>query len=341
MKGKRKPTHKKARNVSYQASLQIAMTIKARQVLMNIQREFGGTIYEMPQKNPKWEDQIQWRITGDCAEKLIEQIEPFLILKQEQAELIKRLAVLRKQKTIWTKQIQDRAETLKQQMHALNKKGRGNANNAGGFWEEPDLFGTSRKYSKPFPASGTMRNGVCWARPTLAHRTTENAAGFWHTPTVVQRSRSEAGWEKRRKARNATGRKTIPPGSLEEQVLMSGDTPCWDWNTSPANPRNKITRLMFPTPRTGGMCGGSGSYQKLKDLMDKGLITPEERRGMVAGNGGKLNPQFVEWLLGFPSGWSGLEGLAMPKSRSAPQPHGKFCTSESMNNETESGYEHE
>jgi len=372
MKGKRKPTHKKARNVSYQASIQIAMSIKARQVLTIIQQELGGTIYEMPQKtNPKWEDQIQWRITGDCAEKLIEQIEPFLILKQAQAELIKRLAALRKHKTIWTKQIQDQAENLKQQMHALNKRGRGSANNAGGFWEEPDLFGFSKKYSKPFPASGTMRNGVCWARPTLAHRTTENAAGFWHTPTVVQRSRSEAAWEKRQKQRNTTGRKTVPPGSLEEQVLMSGDTPCWDWNTSPANPRSEAVRqmmiptpraqdalnrtnpcqyrragvplaawaAMFPTPRTGGMCGGSGSYQKLKDLMGKGVITPKERRGMAAGNGGKLNPEWTEWLIGVPVGWSGLEPLVMPKCRSAPLPHGEFCTNESMNNEKEQDYE--
>ena len=89
---------------------------------------------------------------------------------------------------------------------------------------------------------------------------------------------------------------------------------------------------MFPTPRAGGMCGGSGSYQKLKELMGKGLITPKERRGMAAGNGGKLNPEWTEWLMGFPIGWSGLEGLAMPKSRSVPQPHGEFCTSESIEN---------
>jgi len=36
--------------------------------------------------------------------------------------------------------------------------------------------------------------------------------------------------------------------------------------------------------------------------------------------------------MGFPIGWSGLEDLVMPKSRSAPQPHGEFCTNESMEN---------
>ena len=214
----------------------------------------------------------------------------------------------------------------------------GKLDRATSLWKTPpNLFGTdSTLSSKAWTKSGTMRNGVCWERPTLAHRTTENAAGFWHTPTVVQRTRSEAGWEKRRKARNATGRKTVPPGSLEEQVLMSGGTPCWDWNTSPANPRNETPKqmmiptpraqdalnrtnpcqyrragvplaawaAMFPTPRTGGICGGSGSYQKLKELMGKGVITPKERRGMVAGNGGKLNPEWVELLMNFPIGWT-------------------------------------
>ena len=233
------------------------------------------------------------------------------------------------------------------------------------LWKTPpNLFGTdSTLSSKAWTKAGTMRNGVCWERPTLAHRTTENAAGFWHTPTVFQRSRSEEAWEKRKKARHATGRKTIPPGSLEEQVLMSGDAPCWDWNASPVNPRNETTKLMiptpraqdalnrtnpcqyrragvplaawvcmFPTPRTGGMCGGSGNYQKLKELMGKGLITPKERRGMAAGNGGKLNPRWTEWLMGFPIGWSRLKPLEMPKSRSVPQPHGTFCTNEFMEN---------
>jgi hypothetical protein len=184
-----------------------------------------------------------------------------------------------------------------------------------------------------------MRNGVCWARPTWARRTTGNAAGFWHTPTVVQCARSEAAWEKRQKARHATGRKTIPPGSLEEQVRMSGKIPCWDWNISPMNPRNQATKKMFPTPRTGGMCGGSGNFQQLKKLKEASVITEAERRSMAQGNGGKLNPLWTEWLMGFPIGWSGLEGLAMPKSRSVPQLHGTFCTRESMNNENEQDHE--
>ena len=62
---------------------------------------------------------------------------------------------------------------------------------------------------------------------------------------------------------------------------------------------------MWPTPTTGaGLCGGSGNYRQLKDLEARGQITEEERRSMAAGNGGQLNPDWVEWLMGFPPGWT-------------------------------------
>jgi hypothetical protein len=32
-----------------------------------------------------------------------------------------------------------------------------------------------------------------------------------------------------------------------------------------------------------------------------------EFRSMTAGNGGGLNPEWVEWLMGFPIGWSDLK----------------------------------
>ena len=63
--------------------------------------------------------------------------------------------------------------------------------------------------------------------------------------------------------------------------------------------------MFYPTPTTGaGLCGGSGNYQQLKDLEARGQITEEERRSMAAGNGGQFNPDWVEWLMGFPPGWT-------------------------------------
>jgi hypothetical protein len=70
-----------------------------------------------------------------------------------------------------------------------------------------------------------------------------------------------------------------------------------------------------PTPRVNGMCGGTGSWE----LLNK-FTTPEEARAMGAGNGGTLNPLWVEWLMGWPIGWTGLEPLETVKYPSVPLP---------------------
>ena len=45
--------------------------------------------------------------------------------------------------------------------------------------------------------------------------------------------------------------------------------------------------------------------------------------------GGRLNPEWVEWLMGFPIGQTVLKRSAMPKSRSNQQPHGS-CSEAQM-----------
>lgn len=65
---------------------------------------------------------------------------------------------------------------------------------------------------------------------------------------------------------------------------------------------------MFPTPTTGaGLCGGTGNYQQLQRLCEDEIVTDEERRNMSQGNGGQLNPTWVEWLMGFPLGWTDID----------------------------------
>ena len=59
--------------------------------------------------------------------------------------------------------------------------------------------------------------------------------------------------------------------------------------------------MNYPTPvASGKLNGGTRDFQILQNLADCGQITEDERRSMSAGNGGQLNPQFVEWLMGYP-----------------------------------------
>ena len=71
--------------------------------------------------------------------------------------------------------------------------------------------------------------------------------------------------------------------------------------------------MFYPTPTTGaGLCGGTENFQQLKELKDSGQVTEEERRNMSQGNGGQLNPTWVEWLMGFPLGWTDLNASETP-----------------------------
>jgi site-specific DNA-cytosine methylase len=63
---------------------------------------------------------------------------------------------------------------------------------------------------------------------------------------------------------------------------------------------------MWPTP-TASSWGNTGSREMLDKHIASGNITEQDKRAMTAGNGGKLNPTWVEWLMGFPTGWTDLE----------------------------------
>jgi len=59
----------------------------------------------------------------------------------------------------------------------------------------------------------------------------------------------------------------------------------------------------------------------------EGAYPAEYRRNsptLAARVGGKLNPAWVEWLMGWPLGWTGLEPLEMDKFRLWLQQHGKL-----------------
>ena len=111
--------------------------------------------------------------------------------------------------------------------------------------------------------------------------------------------------------------KSSPLGSLVRMCLGSSiwhSTRCfltWKTKSTKSNrllfqlavsmPRTDDTGSLFwPTPSTGaGLCGGTGNFKTLQAMAARGLITEEERRQLSQGNGGKTNPELLEWLMGY------------------------------------------
>ena len=51
--------------------------------------------------------------------------------------------------------------------------------------------------------------------------------------------------------------------------------------------------------------GSAGHQAILAERVKDGTITADERRRMIAGNGRqRINPQFWEWLMGYPCDWT-------------------------------------
>jgi len=63
-------------------------------------------------------------------------------------------------------------------------------------------------------------------------------------------------------------------------------------------PTEEIESPLLPTLLANGM-GSEGSQMMLIRMVEKGLMTQEEFRAMRMGNGGKINPDWAEWLMGY------------------------------------------
>jgi DNA (cytosine-5)-methyltransferase 1 len=179
------------------------------------------------------------------------------------------------------------------------------------------LLGDLDEFSETWPQWGLMRDGECWEQRMLEQtiRGTEsglspNGVDSFHTPNTTG---LDGGSNSRKALRKREEMWPTPVHSEARQGLQIRRNGKKGTQTSLST-----AVLTWPTPRTKGMCGGSGSW----DLLNKNT-TIEEARLMGAGNGGQLNPTWVEWLMGFPLEWTDLKPLEMHKSHSVRQSLGE------------------
>ena len=140
------------------------------------------------------------------------------------------------------------------------------------------------------PVSGMTRNGVLYQLPAWALRTDEIDCLLFPTPTAVMRPME--GNVRLYRAHVEAGLMT------EEEANAILGKSVWE-------AQGKLP-AKYPTMSANGM-GNTGSQMMLQKLVDEGSLTAEEKKAMTAGNGGRLNPEWIEWLMGFPTGWTDLE----------------------------------
>jgi hypothetical protein len=136
------------------------------------------------------------------------------------------------------------------------------------------------------PRSGMTRGGLLWELPTLELRTKETGSGLWPTPLATDGSK-------------------CPSGSLARAVNPALQ----------ATFRNKVEGRNWPTPAARDY-----RHPNAKSYAERGGGSKGEQLPNAVG--GALNPTWVEWLMGWPLGWTDLKPLEMDKSHSAPQQPG-------------------
>jgi hypothetical protein len=144
---------------------------------------------------------------------------------------------------------------------------------------QPSLLGGWESFSATWPRAGMTRSGTAFRLQPLAPLTRGTESGLWPTPT---------------KSDGAGG-----PG-----------------NSGRAGGVNLRTAVrMWPTPQASD--GSRGWSAKLGGKRPSGhqrSVNLNDAVAHAAPNPGPLNPTWVEWLMGFPLGWTALPGSETPSS---------------------------
>jgi hypothetical protein len=162
------------------------------------------------------------------------------------------------------------------------------------------LLGGLDQFSETWPNWGLMRGGACWEQTMLVLPIEESASGFWATPTTMD---------------------SLPPKSAE--ALHREATVARPGRSRPANLRDQVSsHHIWPTP-VASMSKGS-SQATLVRKSGRSRKSDRLDHAVMASDGGHLNPDWVEWLMGWPIGWTDLRPLATGKCQQWQQQHGVY-----------------
>jgi hypothetical protein len=177
------------------------------------------------------------------------------------------------------------------------------------------LLGDSDEFLETWPRWGSMLNGECYLRPIVAPTISASASGFWPTPTASLAD----------KGGRVTPTKGREGGTLIEALsARMFPTPCaidsggGRMNKSASSGAKERPTLglmarkgLWPTPCASASKGSSPAALTRKNGKDRSNDRIDH--AVMASDGGQLNPEWVEWLMGWPIGHTALEPLATDK----------------------------
>lgn len=165
-------------------------------------------------------------------------------------------------------------------------------------WRTPQssLLEGLDEYSETWPRWGSMRNGESWERQTLGPITSAIESGLWPTPNC-------AGYR-----------------SDGELLLLSRKlTDRGEYLAMSSRACNSKRERFWPTPCASAAKGSSPAALTRKSGKDRSNDRIDH--AVMASDGGQLNPEWLEWLMGWPIGWTELKPLATARFQEWQRQH--------------------
>jgi len=163
-----------------------------------------------------------------------------------------------------------------------------------------------------FPNSATMRHGVLYPQKPLAHRTSEKGGGVspgWPTPNVSDSNGANMKDDHDVKRNYLRGMvlKWPTPTYMNDSFYVDNSPKSDKRHSRGLASEVEYQTQNWPTPTMSDHKGSGPTIIRKdgKSRMDRLDYVTEQ----TSAHGGKLNPTWVEWLMGLPLGWTDLKPL--------------------------------
>jgi hypothetical protein len=181
------------------------------------------------------------------------------------------------------------------------------------------LLGGLDEFSEIWPQWGLMRDGECWEQRTLEQSIRGTEFGLLlPTPVSIDsgsgRFNTSIGSSVQRPTLALMARKNLWPTPRAQEPGRTTMGYGRGLAELVEGKKQRIPKLVqnWPTPT-------AHNAKETNAPSEANRNTPT----LAAQAGGSLNPMWVEWLMGWPLGWTDLKPLATDKSHFVPQQHGE------------------
>jgi hypothetical protein len=223
------------------------------------------------------------------------------------------------------------------------------------LWKTPQcsLLAGLDEFLETWPRWGMMLGGECWGLSTPERRTSGNESGSWPTVRSTDGERGGRGdliqairgnenshyklWPTPDTCAGGTGPSQAKRNQPRLQDMVKWATPCArDWKEATPSPSlaamhlnpkksrqltRQLSAMIYPTPQAsdnrdrGNL--GSGAIRRRIEKGKQIMLSQS-----VSDTSGALNPPWVEWLMGWPLGWTDCAASATDKFQQWRHSHG-------------------